>query len=85
MTNNLKKLALSYFNTECDKINLLYKLYKKENDLMDLKSNILQIVGYPDTVEVIEIGPLVLRVVPSGDVEVYTKDQYEKIEGFLND
>ena len=85
MDGKLKKAAINLFSEECERINLLYKLQKIENKIENNKNFILQRLAYPDDVQVIDLDPLILRVVMSDDVEVYTKDQYEKIEGFLNE
>lgn len=85
MDGKLKKAAINLFSEECERINLLYKLQKIENKIENNKNFILQRLAYPDGVQVIDLDPLILRVVMSDDVEIYTKDQYEKIEGFLNE
>lgn len=81
----IRKLARDLFLEDCERINILYKLQCKEDKIQQLKSQLVFNLGYPNEVEIYEYPPFVLRVLPRGDVEIYTTDQFEKIEGFLND
>lgn len=80
MDKKLNTLAEMLFNEDCKKENLLWKLDLFNEKILEIKQRILHTTGYPNNIEVYDVGPYVIRV-GSRDVEVFTAEQYEKIEG----
>ena len=75
----LVSLAERLFNEDCKKENLLWKIDKFNDKILELKHRILEFAGYPDSVEIYDLGSYVI-VINGRDIEVYTQDQFEKIE-----
>lgn len=75
----LARLAENLFNEDCKKENLLWKIDLFNDKILELKHRILDCTGYPDKVEIYDVGDFVI-VVNGRDIEVYTADQYDKIE-----
>lgn len=78
INRRLEALASLFFDLDCERENLIYKLDDLNERIMDIKSSIQFSTGYPDTRVVINIAEeLVLEVSPM-DISVYTNDQFEK-------
>lgn len=84
LEKRMKKLANKLFEEECIKANLSYKLDLHTEKSEDLKQSLLALTGYPDKEEIYEFSPYVIRII-HGDIQIYTQDQYEKVEGFIQD
>jgi hypothetical protein len=74
----LVNLAERLFDEDCKKENLLWKIEAFDDKILELKYRILDCAGYPDKLEVYEVGPYVI-VINGREIEVFTADQYEKI------
>lgn len=77
------KSVFTLFELDCLRQNLMYKLNAIEQTIETIKDRIL--VRYPFMAEtlIFEVNPYVVRI-SHNDVEVYTQDQYEKIEGLVD-
>ena len=76
--NRLRPVAFQLFDLDCEKENLLYKLNEICNKILDLELRVKEQLGYPHATEIHDFASLVLQVTPL-EINVYTKDQFEKL------
>lgn len=77
------KAAFDLFELDCLRENLLYKLAIIEDAINTIKDKILMRYPFMSSTVVVEVNPLIVRITHN-DVQVYTKDQYEKTEGYVD-
>ncbi len=77
INKRLTSLASNFFELDCERENLLYKLDEINDKILEIKSSIQFSTGYPNERLLYELNELVLEITPM-DISVYTNDQFEK-------
>jgi len=83
INKRLNSLALNFFELDCERENLLFRLDQLNERIMDIKSSIHFSTGYPEGRQLFELNELILDV-SHNDISVYTNDQFEKVYPDVN-
>ena len=77
INKRLQSLANLFFDLDCQRENLLYKLDELNDKILEIKSSIQFSTGYPNERLLYDLNELILEISPM-DISVYTNDQFEK-------